>query len=76
MGNKDSQKAKVKKAKRMKFICATNGKHVCEECGHEIERGESIRFVHVKYADGTEDHFTFCCKECRNAYCDREGIPQ
>ena len=76
MARNDAQEITVKKAKRSKFKCATTGKHSCEECGREIERGETIRFVDVKYSDGTHDHLTFCCKEHRNAYCDRENIPQ
>lgn len=66
----------IAKTKRSKFKCATSGKHSCDACGKEIERGDTIRFVDVKYADGTKERYTFCCGKHRNAYCDSNGIPQ
>lgn len=68
--------AKIVKAKRSKFKCATTGKHFCDRCGKGIERGDTLRMVEVKYADKHADHFKFCSKDCRNAYCDENGIPQ
>ena len=69
------QLPKVVKIKRSKFKCATTGKHECDECQTPIERGQTIRMVSVKYADGLTDQMSFCSKECRNAYCDRHNFP-
>lgn len=72
----DSEGRAIVRTKRSKFKCATSGKHNCDDCGKDIDRGETIRFVDVKYADGTEERYKFCCKEHRNNYCDSHGIPQ
>ena len=72
----DSEGRAIIKTKRSKYKCATSGKYACDECAKPINRGETIRFVSVKYADGTQERYQFCCGEHRNAYCDGHGIPQ
>lgn len=67
---------KAIKAKHSKYRCATTGKYACERCGKEINRGDTIRMVAVKYADGLKDNHVFCSKECRNAFCDENAIPK
>lgn len=66
----------VEKTVREKYSkCAVSGKYRCTECWEEINRGDTVRFVHVRHEDGTEELLAFCSHECRNNYCDRNGIP-
>ena len=66
---------KVVKIQRRKFKCATTGKHFCAKCKKEIKRGNTLRMIDVKYADGTKKSYAYCCKKHRNEHCAKHNIP-
>ena len=72
----DDEGREIKRTNRSKFKCATSGRYECELCGKSIDRGDFIRLVDVKYADKSQERYSFCSKEHRNEYCDTHGIPQ
>ena len=64
----------AKNIKQSKFKCSTNGKYNCKYCGNKIKRGDTIRFVDVKFKSGVKKRFVFDKKTCKNKFLEENKI--